>query len=113
MPTPATDLDRIADDVTAILNERESKSQARQREAEVQHRVEAQRQAAEALKARQQQRLADELLLAQFGTKDRDLHVALASLEAELQSLPLEIAKVRVEINKNLFEMQAARERLG
>ena len=114
MPTSAQiDLERIANDVTAILNARETKSEAAQREAARLATIRAQQADAEALETRKAQSRADNALLERLESRLRQIKSEMYDKAEAWRMLPGAIADLERDLNGLLAERAALRQKLG
>jgi chromosome segregation ATPase len=107
------DVNEVAAATVALLDERETKSQARQREAKAQANTEAQRASQRALEMARAERRADELTLQTMEAHLGEIKAAIRAREELWKKFPIEIANLNCDLNRLLAQRQELRKKLG
>ena len=114
MPTLARiDVSEIAAATVAILDQRETKSQAAQRAAKALADAEAQRAEREAAEAVRAQRHADEATLRLMERHLGEIVNEIEALTAQWKALPRKISALGLNHSRLLSELAALRQKMG
>jgi chromosome segregation ATPase len=113
MSTLQIDVKEVAAAAIALLDQRQSKLQARQRADKAQADVEAQKQAAEAAATAWAQRAADKATLATMGRHLRELATEIEVLTEQWRKLPTKISELGLNHSRLLSELAALRQKMG